>query len=34
MNEVIAQLRQLGELRDAGVITDAELETQKARLLG
>jgi len=27
------KLRQLGELRDAGVLTDAEFEAQKARVL-
>ena len=27
------QLRKLGELRDAGVLTDAEFETKKAELL-
>jgi len=32
-NEVLAQLRQLGELRDAGVLTDHEFEAQKARIL-
>lgn len=31
--ERIALLRQLGELRDAGVLTAEEFETQKARLL-
>jgi hypothetical protein len=29
----IEQLRKLGELRDAGVLTDAEFETKKAELL-
>ena len=29
----IAQLKELAELRDAGVLTDAEFEVQKARLL-
>jgi len=32
-NEILAQLRQLGELRDAGVLTDHEFEAQKARIL-
>lgn len=32
-NEVLAQLKQLGELRDAGVLTDDEFQTQKARIL-
>ncbi len=30
----IAQLKQLGELRDSGVLTDAEFEAQKAKILG
>jgi hypothetical protein len=30
---MIEQLTQLGALRDAGVLTDAEFETQKARIL-
>ena len=30
----IAQLKQLGELRDSGVLTEAEFEQQKARILG
>jgi hypothetical protein len=30
----IAALRQLGELRDQGVLTDAEFEAEKARILG
>jgi hypothetical protein len=33
MGEKLAQLKQLGELREAGVLTDAEFEVQKARLL-
>lgn len=33
MGEKLAQLKQLGELRAAGVLTDAEFEVQKARLL-
>lgn len=32
-DDMIAQLRQLGELRDQGVLTDAEFEAQKAKLL-
>jgi len=32
-NELLAQLKQLGELRDAGVLTDHEFEAQKARIL-
>jgi hypothetical protein len=31
---VIAQLKELGELRSSGVLTDAEFEQQKARILG
>ena len=31
---MIAELKQLGELRDAGVLTEAEFEAQKARILG
>jgi len=30
----IAQLKQLADLRDQGVLTDAEFEAQKSRLLG
>ena len=30
----IAQLKQLGELRDAGVLTEEEFAAQKARVLG
>ena len=32
-NELLAQLKQLGELRDTGVLTDDEFQTQKARIL-
>lgn len=32
--DVITQLTQLGELRAAGVLTDEEFATQKARVLG
>ena len=32
--DVLEQLRKLGELRDAGVLTDAEFEAKKAELLG
>jgi len=31
--DVIEQLRQLGELRDQGVLTDEEFAAQKARIL-
>ena len=30
---MIGHLRELGELRDAGVLTEAEFEVQKARIL-
>ena len=33
-DELLTQLARLGELRAAGVLTDAEFETQKARILG
>jgi hypothetical protein len=33
MDDKLAQLKQLGELKDAGVLTDAEFEAQKARVL-
>lgn len=32
--DVITQLQQLGELRDAGVLTEEEFAAQKARILG
>ena len=32
-DDKLAQLKQLGELRDAGVLTDAEFESQKGRIL-
>jgi hypothetical protein len=31
---MLAQLQQLGQLRDAGVLTEAEFAAQKARILG
>lgn len=31
---MIDQLKQLGELKDSGVLTEAEFEAQKAKLLG
>ncbi|WP_417374061.1 SHOCT domain-containing protein [Glutamicibacter protophormiae] len=34
MTAMIEQLTQLGQLRDAGVLSEAEFEAQKARLLG
>lgn len=33
-NLLIEQLQKLGALRDQGILTDAEFEVQKARLLG
>ena len=32
-DDMIEQLQKLGQLRDAGVLTDAEFEAQKAKLL-
>ena len=32
-DELIAKLQQLGQLRDSGVLTPAEFEAQKAKLL-
>lgn len=32
-NQMLAQLQQLGELRDRGVLTEAEFAAQKARIL-
>jgi hypothetical protein len=34
MDSTLAQLTRLGELRAGGVLTDAEFEAQKARILG
>ncbi|MFI9331345.1 SHOCT domain-containing protein [Kitasatospora sp. NPDC052868] len=34
MSTRIAQLKQLGELRDQGLLTEAEFGTQKAAILG
>ncbi|MFI6662431.1 SHOCT domain-containing protein [Streptomyces sp. NPDC050523] len=34
MNDKIAQLKQLGELKTQGVLTEAEFEEQKRRILG
>ena len=31
---MIAQLKELAELRDAGVLTDAEFDAQKQKILG
>ncbi|HSK98297.1 MAG TPA: SHOCT domain-containing protein [Euzebyales bacterium] len=33
-DDVITQLKQLGELRDQGLLTDEEFAAQKARILG
>ena len=32
--DMVEQLRKLGELRDAGILTEEEFAAQKARLLG
>jgi hypothetical protein len=34
MSDKLAQLRELGELKSQGVLTDAEFEAQKRRILG
>ncbi|SES48159.1 Short C-terminal domain-containing protein [Streptomyces sp. yr375] len=34
MSSKIDQLKQLGELKDQGVLTEAEFEEQKSRILG
>ena len=33
LDDTLARLTQLGELRTAGVLTESEFETQKARIL-
>ena len=33
MGDKLAQLRQLGELRESGVLTDGEFQAQKAQIL-
>jgi hypothetical protein len=33
-DDTIAKLKELGELRDSGVLTDEEFAAQKAKLLG
>jgi hypothetical protein len=33
-SSVIDQLKQLGELKEQGILTEAEFEAQKAKLLG
>jgi hypothetical protein len=32
--DMLAQLRELGSLRDQGVLTESEFEAQKAKILG
>lgn len=32
--DVIAQLQQLAEMKNAGLLSDAEFEAEKARILG
>jgi len=32
-DDLIARLQQLGQLRDSGVLTDAEFEAQKAKII-
>jgi Short C-terminal domain len=32
-DDTLEQLKQLGELKDSGVLTDAEFEAQKAKIL-
>ena len=34
VGDQLAQLKQLGELKDQGVLTEAEFEAQKQRILG
>lgn len=34
MDAKLAQLKQLGELRDAGILSDAEFEAKKTEILG
>ncbi|MGB8382167.1 MAG: SHOCT domain-containing protein [Dermatophilaceae bacterium] len=34
MDEKVAQLKQLAELKDQGILTDKEFEAQKAKILG
>lgn len=33
-DDMITKLKQLGELRDSGVLTDEEFDAQKAKILG
>ncbi len=34
MSDKLAQLKQLGELKEAGVLTEDEFQEQKAKILG
>ena len=34
MDDIIAQLQKLGELKEQGILTEEEFEAQKAKLLG
>ena len=34
MGNQLAQLKQLGELKDQGILTEAEFEAQKQKILG
>jgi len=34
MDDKIAQVKKLGELKDQGLLTDAEFQAQKSRILG
>lgn len=34
MDETLAQLKELGELRDRGLLSEAEFEVQKRKILG
>jgi hypothetical protein len=34
MDTKLAQLKELGELKEQGILTDAEFEAQKSRILG
>ena len=33
-NDILSQLQQLGELKEAGVLTEEEFAAQKAKILG
>ena len=32
--DIVTQLKELAELKDRGILTDAEFQTQKAKILG